>query len=850
MASTANDFTSFRGASSGRKSPFQGVGHTAGSSSPYRFPKVPPLPNTSDISYDDANDPGVSQKDIVQVEEEAEPIVATIRTSLSDSGNEAGLSSDDDKRISKSSKSALRSRRRRTSLIERGELLGSVSPELVEPGRKLRGTPLRTRIVRILCWQLMLSTLLGLPLLLIADFIPFLNIITIPITSVFGLVLFFDLAFVAYLALAQTDPPESVTLPFLPWNPKLVWKVNCVLYRWLRVAIRVVPKLMRDCAIRRMLRSKRAGGDSDVSVKNVSYGSTRPGNCLDVYKATPKSRPTHPTDLQRPASPGRSTSRLFRPISTLPVPENGGPEGDIVLARSVSGEANVPSPVIVFFHSPQLGPITGKKWVYESLGRNLADMGYTVVIPDLTSYPEGKAKQMVQDVRRVLNWTMMNIAKYGGDPSQIHVMGHSLGGHLALLTILQEAVVVSRDSVHNPEIEMANGLRELKIYDHAVRLPEIQGLILLAPVCDVNDQIIQEASRGVAHLSKLRRILGPGHTRAMFHSPVHVLHAARNVIDLNLLPPKILFIHGGLDEEVPHLQSELMKEMIHGVGLPFVRCRIYPVGHVDVVTAYTEMEAPSPFAGALRAQQLGQPGQPGPGQPHEISGSVTNISGSSHGIVYRIDHRDSNTLLVAQISSGSTMKVKPGAMVAMESSVEIRGETKFSIRNIFTGAQLAESIFSGFGEVLIAPAIWGDIVPINVDGNTTWKIGRHAFLASSQEVLRTNKSQGFGKGLFSGEGIFVTEVTGQGILFVQSLGAITKRELRAGEEWVVDNGHLVAWTADYKIERIKGGGFISRSATEEGYVCRFTGPGTIYIQTRNPENLVEWIQAQMPPSRH
>lgn len=80
-----------------------------------------------------------------------------------------------------------------------------------------------------------------------------------------------------------------------------------------------------------------------------------------------------------------------------------------MLARNNAADGNTLSPVIVFFHSPQLGPIKGKKWMYESLGRNFAKMGYTVVIPDLTFYPEGKAKQMVQDVRRVLNWTMINI---------------------------------------------------------------------------------------------------------------------------------------------------------------------------------------------------------------------------------------------------------------------------------------------------------------------------------------------------------------------------------------------------------------------------------------------------------
>ncbi|KAG8951030.1 hypothetical protein FRC04_006891 [Tulasnella sp. 424] len=261
------------------------------------------------------------------------------------------------------------------------------------------------------------------------------------------------------------------------------------------------------------------------------------------------------------------------------------------------------------------------------------------------------------------------------------------------------------------------------------------------------------------------------------------------------------------------------------------------------------MEPSSPFAGALRGPQ--QPGQPSHQQqpmqqPHQIAASMTNISGNSSGIAYRIDHRDSNTLLVANISSGATMKVKPGAMVAMEGTVQVRGEVKVSLKKLFTGGEMAESIFSGFGEVLLAPEIWGDVVPITIDPQTTWRIGKDAFLASTQEVIRTNKSQGLGKGLFSGEGIFVTEVTGTGILFVQSLGAIVQRTLRTGEEWVVDNGHLVAWTASYKIERIKGGGFISRAATDEGLVCRFTGPGTIYIQTRNPEALVGWIRAQMP----
>ena len=37
----------------------------------------------------------------------------------------------------------------------------------------------------------------------------------------------------------------------------------------------------------------------------------------------------------------------------------------------------------------------------------------------------------------------------------------------------------------------------------------------------------------------------------------------------------------------------------------------------------------------------------------------------------------------------------------------------------------------------------------------------------------------------------------------------------------VDNGHLVAWTAQYKVERISAGGFFSGAHTDEGLICRY-----------------------------
>ncbi len=123
----------------------------------------------------------------------------------------------------------------------------------------------------------------------------------------------------------------------------------------------------------------------------------------------------------------------------------------------------------------------------------------------------------------------------------------------------------------------------------------------------------------------------------------------------------------------------------------------------------------------------------------------------------------------------------------------------------------------------------GDIVPIQLDGSIQWNVGRGGYLAMTEGVIKETKSQGFGKGMLSGEGFFVNRISGVGILFVTSLGAIVQRNLKQGEQWIVDNGHLVAWNCPYTIER-SGGGLISGMHAGEGLVCRFTGPGTVFIQ--------------------
>jgi uncharacterized protein (AIM24 family) len=64
---------------------------------------------------------------------------------------------------------------------------------------------------------------------------------------------------------------------------------------------------------------------------------------------------------------------------------------------------------------------------------------------------------------------------------------------------------------------------------------------------------------------------------------------------------------------------------------------------------------------------------------------------------------------------------------------------------------------------------------------------------------------------------------------------------------IIDNGHLVAWPEDmeYKIQKASSGWF-SSATSGEGLVCRFTGPGRVLIQTRNPGGFGQWIRQFIP----
>lgn len=222
---------------------------------------------------------------------------------------------------------------------------------------------------------------------------------------------------------------------------------------------------------------------------------------------------------------------------------------------------------------------------------------------------------------------------------------------------------------------------------------------------------------------------------------------------------------------------------------------------------------------------------------------------------YEILYPEAFPVVKCQLERGERLKAESDAMITMSATVDVEGKMEGSILSGLARKFLAgESFFfqeliasRGPGEVLLGHPLPGGILDVELDGSYGLIVQKDGYLASTQGIQVDTKMQNLSKGLFSGEGFFVLNVTGRGTVFVSSYGVIHPVNLDDGEEVIIDNGHLVAWPdyMQYSIEKASSGWF-SSVTSGECLVCRFRGPGVVLIQTRNPSGFEAWIRSMMP----
>ncbi|MFW6018111.1 MAG: TIGR00266 family protein [Halapricum sp.] len=207
---------------------------------------------------------------------------------------------------------------------------------------------------------------------------------------------------------------------------------------------------------------------------------------------------------------------------------------------------------------------------------------------------------------------------------------------------------------------------------------------------------------------------------------------------------------------------------------------------------------------------------------------------------YDIEHRPSYALITAELNQGEQLLAEAGAMVSHTDGIEIEtsasgGMSSSLKRKAFGGESFFMNTFSAErpGHVRLAPPLPGDVTHYQLDRETLY-VQSGSFVAAQPDV-EIDTEFGGGKTFFGGEGLFLLELTGAGSTFLSSYGAIESRELGPGESYTVDTGHIVAFegSADFSVRKV--GGLKSTLFSGEGFVCEFTGPGTVWLQTRSPD---------------
>jgi uncharacterized protein (TIGR00266 family) len=215
---------------------------------------------------------------------------------------------------------------------------------------------------------------------------------------------------------------------------------------------------------------------------------------------------------------------------------------------------------------------------------------------------------------------------------------------------------------------------------------------------------------------------------------------------------------------------------------------------------------------------------------------------------YEILYQPAFSLAVVRLERGEQIMTESGAMVSMSPTIRLQaamsgGGLLGAVKSAIGGESMFRTTFTaedGPGEIALAPAALGDIMALELSGSRFF-VQPGSYLAGNPGL--TINVQGSMRGMLSGEGLFLLTVSGSGLLLLSSFGAIHSRSLAPGEEYIVDTGHIVAFedSVDYHLEKATGktqgvGGFLKgmmqSALSGEGFVCRYRGPGTIYIQSR------------------
>lgn len=213
---------------------------------------------------------------------------------------------------------------------------------------------------------------------------------------------------------------------------------------------------------------------------------------------------------------------------------------------------------------------SGRPWMYRLCALPFLQQGFAVAIPGYRTYPDGGAKEQVQDAQAALAFVYKEFPQHCG---HITLMGHSSGAHIGLLLLAERAK------------EMLEQEKSPQDY-----FPIIDSFVGLSGPYDISHHFDYEAARGVEELSPMKPSCGYTREGFRLNSPALRLldslataTSERNVAAT--LPAEMLLLHSIEDETVPFTSTAEAARVLRSCGV--TQCQELYVGpgtaHSDTV---------------------------------------------------------------------------------------------------------------------------------------------------------------------------------------------------------------------------------------------------------------------------
>mgnify|MGYP000017006575 FL=1 len=208
-------------------------------------------------------------------------------------------------------------------------------------------------------------------------------------------------------------------------------------------------------------------------------------------------------------------------------------------------------------------------------------------------------------------------------------------------------------------------------------------------------------------------------------------------------------------------------------------------------------------------------------------------------------------VVICHLEANERMITENGAMSWMSPNMKMEttsnGGFGKAFGRVLSGEKMFQNIYTaqyGPGMIAFASCFPGSIRAFSIAPGNDIILQKKAFLASESGVTMSVFFQKkAGAGFFGGEGFIMQKTSGQGILFAEFDGHIVEYDLAAGQQIVIDTGHLAAMEATCSMDIQTIPGMKNILFGGEGlFNTVVTGPGKVWLQTMPISNVAASIQ--------